>query len=155
MFALVENLPEPLDCTVDFLEARVQRRRANADDVRRAVVDHHVAPFQRRADRLGLGVLDGNVAAAAGRLTGCSDRTRRESARRGGHVAVEHPEAEAVSAALKWRDVVVDYRPPNVVRVCPSPLYTSFEEVHRAVERFRKVLDEGEHEQVDIDADVT
>ena len=60
-----------------------------------------------------------------------------------------------MSAALKRRDVVVDYRPPNIVRVCPSPLYTSFEEVHRAVERFRRVLDEGEHEQVDIDADVT
>ena len=89
------------------------------------------------------------------RLPACSVGTPRESARRGGHVAVEHPEAEAVSAALKRRDVVVDYRPPNVVRVCPSPLYTSFEEVHRAVERFRKVLDEGEHEQVDIDADVT
>ena len=89
------------------------------------------------------------------RLPACSVGTPRESARRGGHVAIEHPEAEAVSAALKRRDVVVDYRPPNVVRVCPSPLYTSFEEVHRAVERFRRVLDEGEHEQVDIDADVT
>ena len=89
------------------------------------------------------------------RLPECSVGTPRESARRGGHIAVEHPEAEAVSAALKRRDVVVDYRPPNVVRVCPSPLYTSFEEVHRAVEWFRRVLDEGEHEQVDIDADVT
>ena len=89
------------------------------------------------------------------RLPACSVGTPRESARRGGHVAVEHPEAEAVSAALKRRDVVVDYRPPNVVRVCPSPLYTSFEEVHRAVERFRAVLDEGTHESVEADADVT
>ncbi|PSP82157.1 kynureninase [Halobacteriales archaeon QS_4_69_225] len=88
------------------------------------------------------------------RLPECSVGTPRESARRGGHVAVEHPDAEAVSAALKRRDVVVDYRPPNVVRVCPSPLYTSFEDVHRAVGRFRTVLDEG-YDGVAVDADVT
>ncbi len=89
------------------------------------------------------------------RLPECSVGTPRAPARRGGHVAVEHPDAERVSAALKRRDVVVDYRPPNVVRVCPSPLYTSFEDVHRAVERFRAVLDEGAHEDVAVDADVT
>jgi kynureninase len=89
------------------------------------------------------------------RLPECSVGTPRESARRGGHVAVEHPAAEGVAAALKRRDVVVDYRPPNVVRVCPSPLYTGFEDVHRAVERFRAVLDEGTHESVEVDADVT
>ena len=89
------------------------------------------------------------------RLPECSVGTPRESARRGGHVAVEHPDAEGVSAALKRRDVVVDYRPPNVVRVCPSPLYTGFEEVHRTVERFRAVLDEGAHESAEVDADVT
>ena len=88
------------------------------------------------------------------RLPECSVGTPRESARRGGHVAVEHPDAEGVAAALKRRDVVVDYRPPNVVRVCPSPLYTSFEDVHRAVERFRAALDDG-YEDVAVDADVT
>ena len=89
------------------------------------------------------------------RLPACSVGTPRESAHRGGHVAVEHPAAEGVAAALKGRGVVVDYRPPNVVRVCPSPLYTGFEDVHRAVERFRAVLDEGAHESVEVDADVT
>ncbi|WP_254839106.1 kynureninase [Natronomonas marina] len=89
------------------------------------------------------------------RLPACSVGTPRDPARRGGHVAVEHPDAERVSAALKERDVVVDYRPPNVIRVCPSPLYTGFEDVHRAVERLRSVLDEGAHETVDLDADVT
>ena len=86
---------------------------------------------------------------------GCSVGTPRDAARRGGHVAVEHPDAERVSAALKQRNVVVDYRRPNVVRVCPSPLYTRFEDVHRAVERFRRVLDEGDHESAEIDTDVT
>jgi len=66
-------------------------------------------------------------------LPECSVGTPRAPARRGGHVAIEHPEAESISAALKRRDVVVDYRPPNVVRVCASPLYTGFEDIHRAV----------------------
>ncbi|MEF8913283.1 kynureninase [Natronomonas sp.] len=87
------------------------------------------------------------------RLPECSVGTPRESTRRGGHVAVEHPEAERVSRALKGRDVVVDFRPPNVVRVCPSPLYTGFEDAHRAVERFRAILDEGAHEELTADAD--
>jgi kynureninase len=88
-------------------------------------------------------------------LPECSVGTPRTPARRGGHVAVEHPEAESISAALKRRDVVVDYRPPNVVRVCPSPLYTGFEDVHRAVTGLRAVLDEDAHESVDVEADVT
>jgi kynureninase len=87
------------------------------------------------------------------RLPECSVGTPREAARRGGHVAVEHPEAERVSRALKRRDVVVDFRPPNVVRVCPSPLYTGFEDVHRAVERFRAILDEESHEELDAGSD--
>jgi kynureninase len=88
-------------------------------------------------------------------LPECAVGTPRDPARRGGHVAVEHPDAAAVSAALKRRDVVVDHRPPNVVRVCPSPLYTGFEDVHRAVTELRAVLDEGAHDSVDVDADVT
>jgi kynureninase len=89
------------------------------------------------------------------RLPECAVGTPREPARRGGHVAVEHPAAEAISAALIRRDVVVDFRQPNVVRVCPSPLYTGFEDVHRAVTELRAVLDEGAHDSVDVDADVT
>lgn len=89
------------------------------------------------------------------RLPECTVGTPREAARRGGHVAVEHPAAERISVALKERDVVVDHRPPDVVRVCPSPLYTSFEDVNAAVERFRSILDDGTHESVEFDADVT
>jgi len=88
-------------------------------------------------------------------LPECEVGTPRDPAHRGGHVAVEHPEAERVSAALKRADVVVDYRPPNVIRVCPSPLYTSYTDVHRAVEQLRSILDSEAHLDVDVDADVT
>jgi kynureninase len=86
-------------------------------------------------------------------LPECSVGTPRTPARRGGHVAVEHPEAESISAALRRRDVVVDYRQPNVVRVCPSPLYTGFDDVDRTITELQAVPDEDAHESVDVDVD--
>jgi kynureninase len=80
------------------------------------------------------------------RLSECAVGTPRDPERRGGHVAIEHPEAYRVSEALKDRGVVVDFRPPNVVRVCPSPLYTSFEDVWEVVEQLKQVVDDREYE---------
>jgi len=73
--------------------------------------------------------------------------TPRTNERRGGHVAVEHPDADRVSQALRERGVVVDYRPPNVVRICPAPLYIGFEDVYEVAETLQAVVDEGAHEQ--------
>lgn len=69
--------------------------------------------------------------------------TPREAERRGGHVAVEHPDADRVSQALRARGVVVDYRPPNVIRICPAPLYTGFADVFDVAVTLRAVVDEG------------
>ncbi|MEF8773823.1 MAG: kynureninase [Halobacteriales archaeon] len=73
--------------------------------------------------------------------------TPRAPARRGGHVAVEHPEAARISEALRDRGTVVDFRPPDVVRVAPNPLYVSFEDVYDAVERMRRVVADGVFEE--------
>jgi kynureninase len=86
---------------------------------------------------------------------GCSVGTPRDPERRGGHVAIEHPDAEAVSAALRERGAVVDFRPPNVVRVCPAPLYTRFVDVWDVVDELHEVLQTGAHEDVDAGSDVT
>jgi kynureninase len=80
------------------------------------------------------------------RLPECTVGTPREAERRGGHVAVEHPDAGALSRALRDRGVVVDYRPPNVVRVAPSPYYVSHEDVWVAVDELREILDTDAHE---------
>ncbi|WP_227356343.1 kynureninase [Haladaptatus salinisoli] len=81
------------------------------------------------------------------RLPECTVGTPRDPDRRGGHVAIEHPEGYRINEALKARGVVVDFRPPNVIRVCPSPLYVGFEDVWEAVEHLREILDEGAYEQ--------
>jgi kynureninase len=82
-------------------------------------------------------------------LPECEVGTPRAPERRGGHVAVEHPDAYRLSRALVDRGVVVDFRPPNVVRVCPAPLYFSFEDVLDVVAAVRDVLDAGAHEAYD------
>jgi len=79
------------------------------------------------------------------RLPECEVGTPREAERRGGHVAVEHPDAGKLSRALRDRGVVVDFRPPNVVRVAPSPYYVGFEDVWLAVDELRAILDADAH----------
>ncbi|WP_435334924.1 kynureninase [Haloarchaeobius sp. TZWWS8] len=83
------------------------------------------------------------VALADERLAdlGYSVGTPRNPDRRGGHVALEHPEAYRISEALKDRGIVVDYRPPNVVRVAPSPYYVGFETVWTVVEDLRDIAE--------------
>jgi kynureninase len=71
---------------------------------------------------------------------GCSVGSPRDPAHRGGHVAVEHPDARRLSEALKDRGVVVDFRPPNVVRLCPAPLYVGFADVWEVVAIARDLL---------------
>ncbi|WP_435362922.1 kynureninase [Haloarchaeobius sp. DYHT-AS-18] len=73
--------------------------------------------------------------------------TPRDSDRRGGHVALEHDEAYRISQALKDRGVVVDYRPPNVVRVAPSPYYVGFEAVWTVVEDLRDIAENERFDQ--------
>jgi len=66
--------------------------------------------------------------------------TPRDPSRRGGHVALEHPEALRITKALRARGVVPDFRPPNVVRLAPAPLYTSFQEVRAVIEHLAAVV---------------
>jgi kynureninase len=68
--------------------------------------------------------------------------TPREESRRGGHVALGHPKAESLCQRLLERNVVADYRNPDLLRLCPSPLYTSFEECFDVIERLTSILDE-------------
>jgi kynureninase len=64
--------------------------------------------------------------------------------RRGGHVSVAHPEAWPWCHELIGRGLVVpDFRPPDVVRLGPAPLYTRFVDGWDAVDRMVDVLAAG------------
>jgi kynureninase len=67
--------------------------------------------------------------------------TPREHARRGGHVALRHPAARELGVALRASGVIPDFRPPNILRLAPAPLYVSFADCHTAVARLRSLLE--------------
>jgi len=73
---------------------------------------------------------------------GVALRSPTEAARRGSHVSFSHPEAFAIDRALtEEMKVIPDFRPPDVIRFGFAPLYTRFEELYVAADRFRRVLD--------------
>ncbi len=61
-------------------------------------------------------------------------------ARRGGHVSLVHPEAARVCRALKDAGVVTDYRPPDIVRFAPVPLYNTFADCDLAATRLGEIM---------------
>jgi kynureninase len=73
--------------------------------------------------------------------------TPREAERRGGHVAIEHPAAVRITRALKARGIVPDFRPPNVIRLAPVPLYTRYRDVGQVVQALQSIVHSGEHLQ--------
>jgi kynureninase len=68
-------------------------------------------------------------------------------ARRGGHVAIEHPEGARIARALKRRGIVPDFRPPDVIRLAPIALYTSYLDLWQTVRALRSVIDSGEYRE--------
>lgn len=69
--------------------------------------------------------------------------TPRQPERRGGHVAVEHEAAPQLTRALKASGIVPDFRPPNVIRLAPIPLYTSYHDLWRVVRALREIIASG------------
>lgn len=78
-----------------------------------------------------------------------------EDDKRGGHVTLRHPHASRLSVALRQRGVVPDHRPPDLLRLAPSPLYTSFSECGRAVDILEELLCTGSFLETSADGLVT
>ncbi len=73
----------------------------------------------------------------------------RDAAHRGAHVSVRHPEAWPITRALVERArVVPDFRGPDSIRLGLPPLYTSFSDVHDALERLRTLVASGVQRQM-------
>lgn len=73
-------------------------------------------------------------------VTGFRFANPREPRRRGGHVALVHPEAARLCRALRAAGVVADHRPPDIMRFAPVALYNTFTECAEAVRRLREIL---------------
>ena len=67
----------------------------------------------------------------------------RDPRRRGGHVTLCRSDAAVLSRDLIEAGVIVDYRPPDGIRVGLSPLSTGYEELWRAMDAMRDVVSEA------------
>jgi kynureninase len=65
--------------------------------------------------------------------------------RRGGHTSLEHKEAARICKALKENGIIPDYRSPNIIRLAPVALYTSYCEVWEAVQVLKKIMIEKQY----------
>ena len=74
--------------------------------------------------------------------------TPRDDAHRGGHVALEHDEAYRICKVLKNYKVVPDFRDPNVIRLAPTALYNSYEDIHSLVDILEKIGANREYESL-------
>ncbi len=71
---------------------------------------------------------------------GVSVASPRDSACRGAHVAVAHPDARELCARLIERGVIGDFRGPDVIRLGLSPLVTRYVDVWDGIEVLRELL---------------
>jgi kynureninase len=67
----------------------------------------------------------------------------RQSARRGAHLALVHPDARRLCRRLIDGGVIVDFRPPDAIRIGLSPMSTSFADVRDGLAALRDLVAGG------------
>ena len=66
--------------------------------------------------------------------------TPEDASKRGGHISIKHPGAAGLSQALRARGVIPDFRPPDILRLAPAPLYTTFQDCYEAIRQIKELL---------------
>jgi len=62
-----------------------------------------------------------------------------DSAERGSQVAFRHPKAYEMMQALKEREVIGDFRAPDIMRFGVTPINLRYADIFEAVERLRSI----------------
>jgi kynureninase len=83
----------------------------------------------------------------------------QDSSQRGSHISLRHPEAYRISRAMIERPeshllgqkrssirVIPDFRTPDNIRLGIAPLYTSYDDIHRALDFMRWIVEEKVYE---------
>lgn len=79
---------------------------------------------------------------------GFTVKSPRNSAERGSHVSLGHAEGWRINQCMiQEMDMIPDFRAPDNIRLGVAPLYTSFVELHTAVFRIVKIMEEGLYEK--------
>ncbi len=67
--------------------------------------------------------------------------------KRSGHIAIEHEtEAVRIGKALLDNGIIPDFRPPNIIRIAPVPLYNTYLETWKVVQTLKKIIDTKAYE---------
>ncbi len=78
--------------------------------------------------------------------------TPKDPEKRSGHVSISHEtEALRINEALKERNVVPDFRPPNNIRIAPVALYNTYYEVWQLVQFLKEIIDTKEYKKFSKD----
>lgn len=80
----------------------------------------------------------------------------RQVALRGSHISLRHPEGYRITRALIESPppavkVIPDFRAPDNIRLGVTPLYTTFTEIHQALDRMRIIVQDNLYEQYSED----
>lgn len=74
---------------------------------------------------------------------------------RGSHISIKHEEAWRISQCLIYpanqnsKEIIVDYRPNNIIRIALTPLYTSFEDIYCFCFRVIEIIKKAEFKKKD------
>ncbi len=84
---------------------------------------------------------------------GFSLGTPRQPELRGSHISLRHPEGYRICRAMIKSSppavrVIPDFRTPDNIRLGIAPMYTTFTDIHRALQRMRTIVDEKLYENV-------
>jgi kynureninase len=76
----------------------------------------------------------------------------RQAELRGSHVSLRHPEGYRICRALIESPppavrAIPDFRTPDNIRLGIAPIYTTFTDIYRALERLRVIVEERIYEQ--------
>jgi kynureninase len=76
-----------------------------------------------------------------GDVPGSRILTPRDADRRGAHVTLGHPEAwRIVRCLIEDENIIPDFRAPDGIRLGPAPLYTTDEEMDRAIAAIHDIV---------------
>jgi len=110
------------------------------------LLDAGIARVHEKAMRLTSYLID--VADAVLAPLGFEVASPRDPMRRGAHVSLRHEDAYQINRALiEEMNVLPDFREPDNIRLGLSPLYTSFTDVWKGIDRIRQVVEEKRFEK--------
>jgi kynureninase len=80
----------------------------------------------------------------------------RDPEKRGSHISIQHPEAYRICKAMIDPErgeysVIPDFREPDNIRLGITPLYTSFEEIYRAVKLVEEITKSGLYQSYSLE----